>query len=153
MVFKVNRLKVLCTTGSHKCKNTVKKYCQKQAKMTISSEQVLTVRTGVTWNFDFRPHNETCHFCAGIDILKKHKCFTQKLFVFSVLAGHSHFVMCAQFHPSEDLIVSASLDQTVRVWDISGLRKKNVSPGKLGDVTPTPWNVGAHLKQCCFMEN
>ena len=40
---------------------------------------------------------------------------------FSVLAGHSHFVMCAQFDPSEDLIVSASLDQTVRVWDISGL--------------------------------
>ena len=37
--------------------------------------------------------------------------------------------MCAQFHASEDLIVSASLDQTVRVWDISGLRKKNVSPG------------------------
>jgi len=29
-------------------------------------------------------------------------------------------VMCAQFHPSEDLVVSASLDQTVRVWDISG---------------------------------
>ena len=29
--------------------------------------------------------------------------------------------MCAQFHPSEDLIVSASIDQTVRVWDISGL--------------------------------
>jgi len=28
--------------------------------------------------------------------------------------------MCAQFHPSEDLIVSASLDQSVRVWDISG---------------------------------
>lgn len=42
-------------------------------------------------------------------------------FLYSVLAGHSHFVMCAQFHPSEDLIVSASLDQTVRVWDISGL--------------------------------
>jgi len=28
--------------------------------------------------------------------------------------------MCAQFHHSEDLIVSASLDQTVRVWDIAG---------------------------------
>jgi coatomer protein complex subunit alpha (xenin) len=25
--------------------------------------------------------------------------------------------------------VSASLDQTVRVWDISGLRKKNITPG------------------------
>ncbi|TSL47686.1 Coatomer subunit alpha [Bagarius yarrelli] len=34
-----------------------------------------------------------------------------------------------KFHPSEDLVVSASLDQTVRVWDISGLRKKNLSPG------------------------
>ena len=40
--------------------------------------------------------------------------------------------MCAQFHPSEDYIVSASLDQSVRVWDISGLRKKNVAPGPEG---------------------
>jgi WD40 repeat protein len=31
----------------------------------------------------------------------------------------------AEFHPFEDLIVSASMDLTVRVWDISGLRKKN----------------------------
>lgn len=37
--------------------------------------------------------------------------------------------MCAQFHPSEDLVASASLDQTVRIWDISGLRKKTVAPG------------------------
>lgn len=40
--------------------------------------------------------------------------------------------MCAQFHPTEDFVVSCSLDQTVRVWDISGLRKKNVSPGPEG---------------------
>ena len=38
----------------------------------------------------------------------------------SVLTGHNHYVMCAQFHPTEDLVASASLDQTVRVWDISG---------------------------------
>lgn len=44
-------------------------------------------------------------------------------------AGHNHYVMCAAFHPKDDLVVSASLDQTVRVWDISGLRKKTVSPG------------------------
>lgn len=37
--------------------------------------------------------------------------------------------MCAQFHPTEDLVASASLDQTVRIWDISGLRKKNTAPG------------------------
>jgi len=42
----------------------------------------------------------------------------------SVLTGHNHYVMSASFHPSEDLIVSASLDQTVRVWDTTGLRKK-----------------------------
>ncbi|KAL0885611.1 hypothetical protein Bca101_009594 [Brassica carinata] len=43
----------------------------------------------------------------------------------SVLTGHNHYVMCASFHPKEDLLVSASLDQTVRVWDISAaLRKK-----------------------------
>ena len=34
--------------------------------------------------------------------------------------------MCAAFHPSDDLIVSASLDQTVRVWDTTGLRKKQM---------------------------
>jgi coatomer protein complex subunit alpha (xenin) len=34
--------------------------------------------------------------------------------------------MCASFHPREDLVVSASLDQTVRVWDTSGLRRKGM---------------------------
>jgi hypothetical protein len=47
----------------------------------------------------------------------------------AILTGHNHYVMCAQFHPTDDLVVSASLDQTIRVWDISGLRKKNVAPG------------------------
>ncbi len=49
--------------------------------------------------------------------------------------------MCAGFHLKDDLVVSASLDQTVRVWDISGLRKKTVAPGgedmlRLPQVTP-----------------
>lgn len=44
------------------------------------------------------------------------------------MTGHNHYTMCAQFHPKEDLVVSASLDQTVRVWDISGLRKKHSAP-------------------------
>lgn len=50
----------------------------------------------------------------------------------SVLTGHNHYVMCAQFHPTEDLVASASLDQTIRIWDISGLRKKTVAPGAGG---------------------
>lgn len=36
--------------------------------------------------------------------------------------------MSAQFHPKDDLVVSASMDQTVRVWDISGLRKTGGTP-------------------------
>ena len=35
--------------------------------------------------------------------------------------------MSAMFHPKDDLIVSACLDQTVRVWDISGFRKKHAA--------------------------
>lgn len=40
--------------------------------------------------------------------------------------------MSAQFHPKEDLVVSASMDQTVRVWDISGLRKGSPHQGGPG---------------------
>ncbi len=35
-----------------------------------------------------------------------------------VLTGHNHYVMSASFHPRDDLVLSASLDQSVRVWDI-----------------------------------
>jgi coatomer subunit alpha len=37
--------------------------------------------------------------------------------------------MSAFFHPKDDLVVSASMDQTVRVWDISGLRKGTPQTG------------------------
>lgn len=47
------------------------------------------------------------------------------------MTGHNHYVMCAQFHPKDDLVVSASLDQSVRVWDISGLRKKHSAPSAM----------------------
>jgi coatomer protein complex subunit alpha (xenin) len=52
----------------------------------------------------------------------------------SILTGHNHYVMCAVFGPfgtpSSDLVASASLDQTIRLWDISGLRRKySTAPG------------------------
>lgn len=37
--------------------------------------------------------------------------------------------MSASFHPKQDLVVSASLDQSVRVWDISALKQKNANVG------------------------
>jgi len=56
--------------------------------------------------------------------------------VIAILTGHSHYVMCATFHPTEDLIASASLDTTIRVWDFSALREKSMKkagsrPGEL----------------------
>ena len=55
-------------------------------------------------------------------------CGFQLILTVCTMTGHNHYTMCAQFHPKEDLIVSASLDQSVRVWDISGLRKKHSAP-------------------------
>lgn len=44
----------------------------------------------------------------------------------TILTGHTHYVMSASFHPDdEDLIVSASLDNTIRIWDFKRLREKN----------------------------
>lgn len=44
----------------------------------------------------------------------------------TTLSGHSHYVMCAMWHPDpkQPLIVSASLDNTIRVWDYSGLKAR-----------------------------
>lgn len=53
--------------------------------------------------------------------------------------------MCAQFHPKEDLVVSASLDQSVRVWDISGFRKKNVAPSSFSGIEVGSYLSFAHL--------
>lgn len=57
--------------------------------------------------------------------------------------------MCAQFHPTEDVVASASLDMTIRIWDISGLKKKNnrnglpspLSGSELGGLA----NIGANV--------
>jgi coatomer subunit alpha len=54
--------------------------------------------------------------------------YSRSPFLVCTMTGHNHYTMCAQFHPKEDLVVSASLDQSVRVWDISGLRKKHSAP-------------------------
>lgn len=51
--------------------------------------------------------------------------------------------MSASFHPSDDLIVSASLDQTVRVWDTTGLRKKQQGGSPEGEYT-VPFSGGGN---------
>ena len=43
------------------------------------------------------------------------------------MTGHNHYAMCAQFHPKDDLVVSASLDQSVRVWDSTSSSQGQIS--------------------------
>lgn len=66
-------------------------------------------------------------FEYGCLIFNSLRCVAD-VFLVCTMTGHNHYAMCAQFHPKEDLVVSASLDQSVRVWDISGLRKKHSAP-------------------------
>lgn len=40
------------------------------------------------------------------------------------LIGHREFVMCARWHPTEDLVATASMDSTVRVWDVSNAQQR-----------------------------
>lgn len=43
---------------------------------------------------------------------------------YSVLSGHTHSVMSASFHPqNNNLLLSASLDKTIRVWDICAINR------------------------------
>jgi len=51
------------------------------------------------------------------------------------------FTFNSRRYMMEDLVVSASLDQTVRVWDIGGLRKKTVAPAGPYAVTWRPLSV------------
>ena len=34
------------------------------------------------------------------------------------LHGHTHYVMCVNFNPQSNLIVSGSFDEAVRIWDV-----------------------------------
>ncbi|CAD6343523.1 unnamed protein product [Miscanthus lutarioriparius] len=82
------------------------------------------------WNYKTQRCLFTLH--GHLDYIRTvqfhHECPWISRTCVAVLTGHNHYVMCASFHPKEDLVVSASLDQTVRVWDIGALRKKSASP-------------------------
>lgn len=45
--------------------------------------------------------------------------------VIAILTGHTHYVMSAEFHPEDNLILSASLDNKIYVWDYSELKEKH----------------------------
>ncbi|TNJ29592.1 Coatomer alpha subunit [Giardia muris] len=40
------------------------------------------------------------------------------------LIGHRDIVMCARWHPTEELVATASLDGTLRVWDVSPINSR-----------------------------
>jgi coatomer protein complex subunit alpha (xenin) len=72
-------------------------------------------------------HSELPWICSGSDDQTIRIWNWQNRNCIAMLPGHGHYVMCAQFHPSpeESLIISASLDNNIRIWDFSKLRNKN----------------------------
>ena len=56
-----------------------------------------------------------CLHCTAVSAPSPRACPNDCLSAVLPSSGHNHYVMCAQFHPKEDLVASASLDQTVRV--------------------------------------
>lgn len=66
----------------------------------------------------------------------------------AILTGHSHYVMSASFHPDEDLILSASLDHSVRVWDFSALKEKcrKYQSGPAGGMNNNELLMGAEVE-------
>jgi WD40 repeat protein len=56
--------------------------------------------------------------------------FAEHPFIAQVQTGHNHYVMSASFHPRDDLVLSASLDQSVRVWDIQARRSSVAAPAR-----------------------
>src|ERR1700691_2429346 len=69
----------------------------------ISSSDDQTIRI---WNWQNRSLSK---FCVPTLIARSNGTLV------CTMTGHNHYTMCAQFHPKEDLVVSASLDQSVRV--------------------------------------
>lgn len=52
------------------------------------------------------------------------------------VVGHREFVMCARFHKRDDLLATASMDTTVRIWDLSPIIKEaGVKKGIVGQIT------------------
>lgn len=62
------------------------------------------------------------------------------------MTGHNNLVMCAQFHPTNDLIISCSLDQTLRLWDYSVLKKKHTSIEGREKATDGPSRIEVEVK-------
>ena len=62
-----------------------------------------------------------------------------------MLTGHNHYVMSASFHPKDDLVLSASLDQSVRVR--APPLHSNPSFPRKSPLPPQVWDISAlHAK-------
>lgn len=93
----------------------------------VSASDDQTIRI---WNWQNRSLRKTClGTCWPVGSVSN----ADGLSPVCTMTGHNHYAMCAQFHPKEDLVVSASLDQSVRVWDSTWhLPPRNRSFKRLG---------------------
>ena len=84
----------------------------------VSASDDQTIRI---WNWQNRS-------CMSVRVSPPPRLSFAKHAFMQVLTGHNHYVMSASFHPRDDLVLSASLDQSVRVWDIQARRGSVAAP-------------------------
>jgi COMPASS component SWD3 len=61
------------------------------------------------------------------------------------LTAHKNYVMCCNFSPQSNLIVSGSFDETVRIWDVKTGRCLRSLPSHTEPVTATAFNKDGTL--------
>jgi COMPASS component SWD3 len=56
------------------------------------------------------------------------------------LDGHTHYVMCVNFNPQSNLIVSGSFDEAVRIWDVKTGKCLKTLPAHSDPVSAVSFN-------------
>lgn len=90
------------------------------------------------------PEKRLCLSTADDNFIKTWKTDSIYMYEQDTLRGHYNNVVCAIFHPREDIILSCSEDRSIRIWDL----EKRSSLYVKGD--ERFWTLAAHPKENLF---
>lgn len=114
-----------------------------KADYSVESKEAHT--SEINWcAFHPDPEKRLCLSTADDNFIKTWKTDSNYLYEQDTLRGHYNNVVCAVFHPREDIILSCSEDRSIRIWDLD----KRSSLYVKGD--ERFWTIAAHPKENLF---